>query len=302
MGVDPLPPILTSSVSNSQSGSSSALPNAAQDPPPSPPVDNITSVTHDGVDLGIGIEHFAYPCVYSSYTGNLYAGSEAVAFQGTLFFLERKFLLNWQDVLHVQKTEQLGIITVVTRDDVVYKFGSVQHPERVWSQLLSLHNSALLDKMKQSSCFSMTVQNESPTASGKQRSLSKRLSLRRMNSDPLKASLANFMADDIDNPATQILTPSQAYLENSKSNNRQTIAASTTPKHADKYNRASSVPIQDVTQRQVMDDIALEQLEQSWVQLCEASETSYPDVAIKVDISCALHSYTHRTRLTFCNL
>jgi hypothetical protein len=257
MGVDPLPPTFLSADTNSsagQSGTSTPLRDVAQDLNSS--VNNITG--GNGPDLGIGVEHFAYPCVYSSYQGNLYAGSDAVAFQGTLFFLERKFLLNWQDVLHVQKTEQLGIITVVTRDDVVYKFGQVQHPERVWSQLLSLHNSALLDNINRFPCLPPKSEQETPASHRR----SARMSIRRMNSDPLQASRAALTADDFEDPS-KILTPSEAFSQNSKTSNEQ------------KYNRAVTVPIEEAS-------VTGNDLQKSWAELSDNTEVSFPDLAIKV--------------------
>jgi hypothetical protein len=107
-------------------------------------------------------------CNWEACKGTLYAGSKGIYFLGSFFLFERKVVVYWEEIRHVQKHDQ-GI-EVICKDEAVHYFQGIHCPDRVWSLLVSLHNDALLDRRGK---------RGTPRAVG---------SARRRNSDPWYAS------------------------------------------------------------------------------------------------------------------
>ena len=142
-----------------------------------------------------------YPCVYDGTRGHLLVGASIVSFVGFVFFFEKRLDINWSDVLHVVKNQQVGSVSFVLRDGgAVYEFTDIQQCERVWAALVSVHNEFLHGK----SLIEAAARMKSP----------RRVTLVRATSDPNLAAYPSNTQDELSGfEATYIPTSAVAAMD-----------------------------------------------------------------------------------------
>lgn len=117
-------------------------------------------------------------CTHRGYTGKLYSGNCGLLFCGrrlpwetekvfVRFSLIRQFQIQGKES---ERKKRRGI-SIISKDGQVYDFESMEKADKVWASLIAL-------------------QNENLTTEGE--NLSRRISLRRMNSDPMMPSRLSF--------------------------------------------------------------------------------------------------------------
>ena len=133
--------------------------------------------TYDGRNLEelIGFVEEEYNCMYGGVNGTLYAGTDGLAFLGKFFLFDKKMFVKYVDVM-IKKSDTSVVLQ--TRDDepVIHEFVGIQKPDRVWSNLVSLHNQALLDRSSAPTGMRRRAATAAP--------IHRRKTLRRMTSDP----------------------------------------------------------------------------------------------------------------------
>ena len=227
---------------------------------------------------------------------------------GRIFFFEWQVVLNWEDVVKVQKVMDRGIAIVVRAPKTTsYEFDKLQHRDRVWTWLVSLHNDSIIGSHPRGDRREMTAaaaSSSSSTASsalhGGSRKISRR-SLRRTNSDPFQLSQLAFDFDfDFTEPPLLGTDPSLLPLSQigTKSTKKFPPPASTTlssssspPKRI--LEHSESLPVVDTTLLS-KDTPTGQTLEKKWSDVVEEM-SSYSEVAIQVREDKQTHIATPRT-------
>jgi hypothetical protein len=192
----------------------------------------------------IGIISGEYQCVHNHMQGTLVAGTEALVFDGRFFFYKHTVVVKWSNVKSVLKTE-MGVIQVSDHQEMVYEFTGIQHADRVWATLVTLHNESNLDR---------------PFHSPLQTAV--KASFRRMSTEPI------LLFDDSSNlpkeEAAYMAAATMAQMDDMRGLSERRIApkAVAMERHADLST----------------------DLEAAWTELhdSKSKDKSYADVAIKV--------------------
>lgn len=141
-----------------------------------------------------------YACVYNGINGTLYAGNTALYFVGTFFLFEKKVIIPWERIRHVQKLDH-GV-AVICKNEEMHSFTNLPAPSRVWVILVSLHNDALLDHPAGGKRNQLVSPYRRASASR---------SMRRRNSDP--ASTLVFLDAREELPMTTAEEETNNYIE-----------------------------------------------------------------------------------------
>lgn len=107
--------------------------------------ENNPAITEPQQSDSIGIISGEYQCVHNHMQGTLVAGTEALVFEGRFFFYKHTFVVKWSNVKSVVKTE-MGVIQISDHHKMIYEFTGIQHADRVWATLVTLHNESNLDR------------------------------------------------------------------------------------------------------------------------------------------------------------
>jgi hypothetical protein len=224
-----------------------------------------------------------YACTYLRANGMLRAGSQGLLFEGYFLFLRQRWFKKWQDVRKVEKMD-MGKIQIIDRDAVTYELCNVQHVDRVWANLIALHNDSLKDNPPQENQASHT--RSAPVTSSSIRS-----TLRRMHSLPL-ASIRRDPADQDEEPTG----PEVAYVAAAADAHLRSFFQYTSMKNSPQIyashqrHRMSVGPVSTTSPRDTVLD-----LEEAWAQLQESQkdDDSYPESAIEV-------STREYNKISFC--
>lgn len=191
---------------------------------------------------------------------------------GRIFFFEWTVAVKWEDVTQVQKLSDGVRFLARNPKSASYDFEKLFNAEKVWANLVSLHNDTIIGKPR-----------KAPTPRQQTRSL------RRMNSDPQKllslvaaldqpptALEGTAIADDIISASSRPIYPrSRSVIDRGESSRDVALHATTS---------------QDANNTDV-ETAAHTTLEEQWSQIREDS-TAYSETAVeKHELPCSLQAF-----------